>query len=506
MELSSRPDSRRCRRAGLRRKGISRPPAPDESHRRRRARCRNDRRSDRAAAARGNVEGLRGAARSLDRVAARARSTLTVRGTLGARLRAVWTGDAATAAGAEAAELGRRCQPVVEALPAAARALRAYAAALDHATARWRSLQRQWDALDAEHLLTALRLAALPDPTGTTGVLGMERSRADQAAGRARLSRAYSGVIDELRTTATPVRRRHHGRDRRDVPAGRTVGRRNGAVRRHRRPVLRRRCRRGSTGVARRRPRRQRAGAPDAGSGRGRRCGSAARRHGRADREPGQGTGSMTGLRADLLSELGADGFGSGAPGRGRHAERVGCPRRRRAWATRAFGSLLITATSHRPPVGTDPRTRAQLASGAALLADDLVAGGGHGPCRPFGKRSRHRGVAGGQLLSGARAAGDDRRLPHDSLDGLRQRSLPPRSPRPATRTRRCGTAPPCAPTAREPSLLVRRRRTDRRRPARPARERGATTLPSRPRCWRRSRCPVPRSQVARCRTPEATG
>ena len=162
----------------------------------------------------GDVEGLRAAARSLDRVAARARSTLTVRGTLGARLGAVWTGDAATAAGAEAAELARRCHPVVDALPAAARALLAYAAALDHAIARVRSLQRQWDALDAEHVLTALRLAALPDPTGTIGVLGMERSRADQAAGRARLSRAYAGVIDELKATARRCAGRHLRGDR----------------------------------------------------------------------------------------------------------------------------------------------------------------------------------------------------------------------------------------------------------------------------------------------------
>jgi len=72
-----------------------------------------------------------------------------VRGTLGPRLSAVWTGEAATAARSEADALRTRARGVVEALPAASRSLLTYAAALDHAQARIRSLQRQWDALDA---------------------------------------------------------------------------------------------------------------------------------------------------------------------------------------------------------------------------------------------------------------------------------------------------------------------------------------------------------------------
>ena len=358
----------------------------------------------------GDVEGLRGAARSLDRVAARARSTLTVRGTLGARLGAVWTGDAATAAGAEAAELARRCHPVVDALPAAARALLAYAAALDHAIARVRSLQRQWDALDAEHVLTALRLAALPDPTGTIGVLGMERSRADQAAGRARLSRAYSGVIDELTATARRCAVGISGVTGATFPPGRTV----------------------SAATV------QSAVTGGLWFADGVVAARASRDAGLADsvlvrRAVSAGGGSAGGLRDDtvaqiatrigarvddpvyaqtLLSELGADGLAqlllAAGVTRGGSGPRVDTVRR----VLGAFGSLVITATSHRPPPGTDPRTRAQLASGAALLADDLVAGVDTVRVDPSGSGRATGAWLLGQLLSGARAAGDDRRLP----------------------------------------------------------------------------------------------
>ena len=119
-----------------------------------------------------------------------------------------------------------------------------------------------------------------------------------------------------------------------------------------------------------------------------------------------------SGVRTGAALELGANGLaqlllaaGVTRSGSGAHVDTV-----RRILG--AFGSLVITATSHRPPPGTDPRTRAQLASGAALLADDLVAGVGHGPCRPVGRRRATGAWLLGQLLSGARAAGDDRRLP----------------------------------------------------------------------------------------------
>ncbi|MEW1955170.1 hypothetical protein [Terrabacter sp. NPDC080008] len=54
----------------------------------------------------GDAQSLRRAAGSLDRAAARAGATATVQGTLAARLGAVWTGAAATAARCEAANWG----------------------------------------------------------------------------------------------------------------------------------------------------------------------------------------------------------------------------------------------------------------------------------------------------------------------------------------------------------------------------------------------------------------
>ncbi len=51
----------------------------------------------------------------------------------------------------------------------------------------------------------------------------MERSRADQAAGRARLSRAHSGVIDELTATARRCAAGISGVTDATFPPGRTV-------------------------------------------------------------------------------------------------------------------------------------------------------------------------------------------------------------------------------------------------------------------------------------------
>src|SRR3954462_2760740 len=99
----------------------------------------------------GDPAGLHAAACALDRAASRALSTPTVRGTLGARLGAVWTGDAAAAARTEADELGRRSRRVVEGLSGTSRPLQTYAVMLSQTIARVRSLQRQWDALEAEH-------------------------------------------------------------------------------------------------------------------------------------------------------------------------------------------------------------------------------------------------------------------------------------------------------------------------------------------------------------------
>jgi hypothetical protein len=359
---------------------------------------------------------LRSAARSLDRAAARARSTTTVGGTLGLRLDAVWTGDAATAARSEADELGRRSRVVVDALTTAARSLLSYAAALDQAFGRTRALQRQWDALDADYALAALRVSGATDPTGVLGVLGLERAEVERAAGRARLSRSHAGVLDELRAAA---KRCAH------VVAGVTDATLPGVA-----PVTPANVRDAVTGglwfadgvVSARAS--QTAALSDAVL------------VGRALRRVEEGGSRSSGSGADdvavaqvvrrvrehvddpvyaqaLLTELGVDGLSrllieigvAGGPTSGAQVDTV-------RDLLGAFGSIVVTAASHTVPVGTDPRTRAQLASGAALFADDLVAGVSTIHADASG---RHRATGAwllGQLLSGARYTGDDRRLP----------------------------------------------------------------------------------------------
>lgn len=357
----------------------------------------------------GDPQALRLAARSLERAAARAGSTTTVRGTLATRLDAVWSGAAAAAARDEADELGRRSRRVVDGLSPTARSLRTYAAVLELAVTRVRSLQRQWDGLDAERALACLRLAALPDPTGVLAAHGIERARAEQALGRARLSRSYEQVLDELRGSGRRCAQLLAGVT--DVvfpsaasPTGVTV--RSAvtgglwfadgafAARASRDAAL-------SDGVLVRRVI----------------AASAAPNPSLDDAAVGQ-LAARVRARVDdpvyaqaLLSELGADGLapvlmaaGVARGGSGAHVDTV-------RDLLGGFGSLLLTATSHSTQAGTDPRTREQLASGAALLADDLVAGLGRVHRGPDEGRATGAWLV-GQLLSGARAAGDGRRLP----------------------------------------------------------------------------------------------
>ena len=358
----------------------------------------------------GDVAGLRAAARSLDRAAARARSTTTVRGALAPRLEAVWSGDAADAAHAEADELGRRSRRVVDALPAASRSVLTYAAALDHAMVRVRSLQRQWDALDAEHTLELLRLAGLADPTGASAVLGAGRSRVEQATGRARLSRLYTGVLGDLRETGRRCAGLVAGPTDLTFPSGAVA-----SADRVRSAVT------GglwfADGVVAARVSRDAALADSVLVRRFLRSGGAVT-HGLTDDTAAQ-ISSRVGARADdpvyaqsLLSEVGTDGLARLLLASGVTRSASGAHVDTMRDVLGAFGSLVVTATSHSAPVGTDPRTRAQLASGAALLTDDLVAGVDTVRVDAAGGGRATGAWLLGQLLSGARAAGDDRRLP----------------------------------------------------------------------------------------------
>ncbi|MBW8730967.1 MAG: hypothetical protein JF622_08265, partial [Terrabacter sp.] len=356
----------------------------------------------------GDASELRAAARSLDRAASRARATTTVQGTLGPRLSAVWTGDAATAAHSEADELGGRARRVVDALPVASRSLLTYAAALDQAVTRVRSLQRQWDALDAEQALTLLRVAALPDPTGAIGVLGAERARSEQVQGQVRLSRAYAGVLDDLRVAARRCAGLVAGATDTTFPSAASAG--AGRVRAAVTGGLW-----FADGVVAARAS-QDAALSDSLLARRVLAGGSS---GRLGNPQVAELATQVRARVDdpvyaqaLLSALGADGLarllmaaGVTRSASGAHVDTV-------REILGAFGSLVVTATSHGAPAGTDPRTRTQLGSGAALLTDDLVAAADTVQVDPVGGGRATGAWLLGQLLSAARASGDDRRLP----------------------------------------------------------------------------------------------
>ena len=360
----------------------------------------------------GQPDDLRHAALALERTAARARATATVRGALGPRLRAVWTGDAATAAGAEAVELGRRARSVVEALPAAAHSLLAYAAALADAQRRVLCLQRQWDALDVDHALAVLRAANLPDPTGLIAPAHRLRADEERLTGRVRLSRAYQGVIEELTLAGARSSRRIAAATEATVPPAIAVT-----------PATVRSAVTGglwfADGVVSARASRDRA-VVDARLVR--RLGAASATSAGGTREPltDADAGALAArVRAHgddpvyaqaLIDEVGTEGIQRLVMQAAAPASAVRHDTMRGLVAT--MGSLLVTATRHAAPAALDPRTRAQVASGAALVADELVAGA----ARTIRDASGQHRAAGywmlGQLLAGARVSGDSRPLP----------------------------------------------------------------------------------------------
>ncbi|GAA2024771.1 hypothetical protein GCM10009740_13000 [Terrabacter terrae] len=357
----------------------------------------------------GDPHSLHLSATTLERAFARATSTTTVRGTLSGRLDAVWAGEAAAAARAEADELGRRSRRVVGALSPTARSLRTYAAALESAIARVRSLQRQWDALDAERALASLRAAALPDPTGTVCALAVEHARVEQALGRARLSRAHERVLDELRASARRCAHVIAGVTEETVPGSASCT-----------PAQVRRAVTGglwfADGVVSARESRD-AALSDSVLVR-RAVAASATSHASVPDAAVALLAARLQERADdavyaqaLLSELGADGLARLLMAAGVAQSRSGAHVDTVRGLLAGMGSLVLTATSHSAPTGTDPRTRRQLASAAAFLADDLVDAIGTVHDGPGDGRATGAWLL-GQLLSGARAAGDDRRLP----------------------------------------------------------------------------------------------
>ncbi|MER7073956.1 hypothetical protein [Terrabacter sp. NPDC000476] len=361
---------------------------------------------------------LRSGARAVARVAVRARATPTLRGELAPRLGAVWTGDAATAAVGEAAALAGRARAVVDALPAATHALLAYAATLEGVIARVRSVQRRWDDADEAHERAVAALVGGAAPGGgatpvTDPLVAEHRRRLDDEhrTARARLRRAHEEELDLLRSAALRCASAVAAATDRTLPwpldptAARVREAVTGGLPFADGVVAARDARESALGDAAA-LRRALGGPPDAAA---LAALSARLRAHRGDTLHAQA----------LLTELGADGFGAAV------AELTVAGPATDVDAVRELlgllGSLLVSAMAPLtagPPAagpsvaGADPRTRDQLASGAALLADDLVAGLGAVRAGAGGRGRAGGGWLLGQLLVGARASGDHRPLP----------------------------------------------------------------------------------------------
>jgi hypothetical protein len=133
-------------------------------------------------------------------VAQSARATPSVRGELAPLMAAVWSGEAAAAAVEEGLVLARRAGAQVDAITCTGAALERYATALDTAYVRVLALQRNWDELDASHLLalSAARLAG-----GDLDLIGAQhRLRVERDEARTRLSQAHAAALDDLRRAA----------------------------------------------------------------------------------------------------------------------------------------------------------------------------------------------------------------------------------------------------------------------------------------------------------------
>jgi len=362
---------------------------------------------------RGDADQIRAAAGALTRAAHTAGATTTVRGALAPLLAQVWSGPAADAATAEAAELARRSRTVLASVTEAARALATYATALDVARSRVHALQQDWDALEVDHA-RAVVLVALTAAQPTQPALGLDHLLSHRDAVRARLSRAHEAALDELRQAglraarqlaavtealAPGVAARHPDDIRTAVTGGLALADGLARARASRSLALREAAYlRGlmgpmSAGAT---------GGPEPG-----RSPEAATRA--AVSRLREHRGDPVYAQA-LLDELGTDGVGQLVTELGSRDGGVGVDTMRALLGV--LGSIVVTATRGSRDLDVDEGTRALTAGGAALVADSLVRAAGS----TYDDRSGHGRNAGywvlGQLLVGARGSGDRRSLP----------------------------------------------------------------------------------------------
>ncbi|MDC5697094.1 hypothetical protein OO014_07465 [Intrasporangium calvum] len=144
---------------------------------------------------------LRAAAGRLARAAAVGESTALVRGTAVKDVEIAWDGPAAAAAKAELATLAARCGTVLPRLGAGARALHAYADALERAQGAARRLGTRADAVQDEHAqAVAAAQANVTDPALRAAAIARADTR--RVAGLTAVGRERARVQGELMAAA----------------------------------------------------------------------------------------------------------------------------------------------------------------------------------------------------------------------------------------------------------------------------------------------------------------
>lgn len=152
-------------------------------------------------------------------ISARALATHGVRGDSSVDLTRVWTGDAASLAAAELAQLSGRSRRVLPHLEAAGSALAAYADALEHAITRSRALRTRLADAHTEHARrVALIRTSVADPVScAAAVEAADRRLAEEVV---TTRRRHGAVMEEFHAAGRACARRLSALSASTAPAG----------------------------------------------------------------------------------------------------------------------------------------------------------------------------------------------------------------------------------------------------------------------------------------------
>ncbi|MDN5795291.1 MAG: hypothetical protein L0H79_06000 [Intrasporangium sp.] len=349
----------------------------------------------------GEPDLLRRAAQRIGSIGAAADRTATVRGALAPLLTEVWTGAAAQQAITEARILGERSRRLVGALPSAERVLTRYAAALDETRQTTRRLQSRWDAAQDDYDGDRHRLDVVQASTGLDQSSAMRDLAERHRTVQARLAQRHTSCGESLRVAARDAQSGLLTLAEATLPARGlpTAGSMRAAL----------------TG--------------DLGFPAGAERAEAARRTGldaavvwRRVMAPGRaadaevdtlvallGTVAANPLAAQaFLDEVGVEHVEEALADVSRPGSTGSLETARSLAAT--LGSVVVSATAP-SDIDADPRTAQQLASGAALLQDEVVRSVAAVVTAGEGQHDSGYWLL-GQLLVGARGSGATTRLP----------------------------------------------------------------------------------------------